>query len=178
MQLKKELSSLEKKLNSTRNPFCPSSYQVKNKPKNYNSSFYGSNLWNLQGDKTKQVINSWSVAVRLMWDLPLNTHRRFIKPLVGPHAQAIIMSNYVRFIQSIRNCNKLAVIYLLDKVRSNLETMTGSNIRHILDQVEEDDIFKIKEFAHSMQKKIRMWVGGYTSPGGGGTAKMMEGTIQ
>ena len=104
---------------------------------------YGSNLWNLQGDKTKQVINSWSVAVRLMWDLPLITHRRFIEPLGGPHAQA--MSNYVRFIQSIRNCNKLAVIYLLDKVRSNLETMTGSNIRHILDQVEEDDIFKIKK---------------------------------
>ena len=111
-----------------------------------------------------------------MWDLPLNTHRRFIEPLGGPHAQA--MSNYVRFIQSIRNCNKLVVIYLLEKVRSYLETMTGSNIRHILDQVEEDDIFKIKEFAHSMQKKIRMWVGGYTSPGGGGTAKMMEGTIQ
>ena len=91
------------------------------------------------------MINSWSVAVRHTWDFPFNMHRRFIEPLGGTHAQAIIMSNYVRFIQSIRKCNKLSVIYLLEKVRSNLETMTGSNVRHILDQLEEDIIFnKIK----------------------------------
>ena len=110
----------------------------------YNSSFSGSMLWNLQGAKTKQVVNSWSVAVRHMWNLPLNTHKRFIEPLGGTHAQVKIYSNYIRFIQSIRKSNKMAVIYLLEKVHMNLNTTTGQNIRHILSQAEEADIFKIK----------------------------------
>ena len=38
----------------------------------------------------------------------------------------------------------MAVIYLLEKVHMNLNTTTGQNIRHILSQAEEADIFKIK----------------------------------
>ena len=73
----------------------------------YNSSFYGSILWNLNGENTRQVINSWSVSVRHMWNLPHNTHRRFIEPLGGKHAQVKIYSNYIRFIQSVQKCKKM-----------------------------------------------------------------------
>ena len=58
----------------------------------YNDSFYGSILWDLKGEKTKQIINSWSVAVREMWNLPFNAHRGFIEPLGGFHAQDILDS--------------------------------------------------------------------------------------
>ena len=111
----------------------------------YNSSFYGSMLWNLRGEKTKQLINSWSVSVREMWDLPRSTHRIFIEPLGGLHAQTLIYSRYIGFIQSIRRCNKRAVIYLLEKVLGDLTTMTGQNVRHLLDEAEEFDIFKINK---------------------------------
>ena len=57
----------------------------------YNSSFYGSMLWDLKGEKAKQLMNSWSVSVREMWDLPRNTHRTFIEPLGGPNAQTLIL---------------------------------------------------------------------------------------
>ena len=109
----------------------------------YNSSFYGSMLWNLKGEKTKQLINSWSVSVREMWNLPWNTHRTFIEPLGGTHAQTLIYTRYIGFIQSIRKSNKMAVIYLLEKVVQDLNTMTGQNVRHILEQTQETDIFKI-----------------------------------
>ena len=33
----------------------------------YNSSFYGSSLWNLNGDKTRQVYTAWNTAVKLAW---------------------------------------------------------------------------------------------------------------
>ena len=52
----------------------------------YNSSFYGSVLWDLKGEKTKQLINSWSFAVREMWNLPFNAHRSFREQLGGFHA--------------------------------------------------------------------------------------------
>lgn len=78
-----------------------------------------------------------------MWNLPWDTHRTFIEPLGGLHAKTLIYSRYIGFIQSIRKCKKKAAIYLLEKVLCDLNTMTGQNIRHILDEAHEVDIFKI-----------------------------------
>ena len=74
----------------------------------YNSSFYGSSLWDLTGDMTKQVVNSWSVSVRHMWDLPLSTHRNLIEPLSGTHAETMLLSRYAMFIQSLRKTSRVA----------------------------------------------------------------------
>ena len=54
----------------------------------YNSSFPGSVLWDLNAQRTTQLINSWSVSVRHMWDLPVNSHRSFIESLGGTHCPA------------------------------------------------------------------------------------------
>ena len=125
--------------------FCPAHPAVKSRINQiYNSSFYGSILWNLNGENTRQVINSWSVSVRHMWNLPHNTHRRFIEPLGGKHAQVKIYSNYIRFIQSVQKCKKMAMKYLLVKSYKDMNTMTGQNSRHIMDRIEENDILKVK----------------------------------
>ena len=110
----------------------------------YNSSFSGSVLWDLSGENTNQLINSWSVAVRHMWSLPLNSHRYFIEPLGGMHAKTMLMCRYVSFIQSIRKSARPGVIYLLQKVMNNVETVTGRNINYILRETGNDDIFKIR----------------------------------
>ena len=110
----------------------------------YNSSFSGSVLWNLKGEKTKQLVNSWSVAVRHMWNLPDNTHRMFIESLGGTHAEVMLYSRYTNFLQSIRKSGKLAATYLLEKTHADLTTMTGQNVRHILDKTGERNIFRMK----------------------------------
>ena len=79
-----------------------------------------------------------------MWNLPFNTHKMFIESLGGTHAQVMIYSRYVSFLNSIRKSSKLPVIYLLEKVHLDQNTMTGQNVRHILTQIEENDIFKVK----------------------------------
>ena len=38
----------------------------------YNSSFYGSILWDLASRNVKMLENSWSVSIRYMWDILLN----------------------------------------------------------------------------------------------------------
>ena len=120
----------------------------------YNSSFYGSMLWDLKGEKTKQLINSWSVSVREMWNLPRDAHRAFIEPLGGTHAQTLIYTRYVGFIQSIRKSNKMAVVYLLEKVVNDLNTMTGQNVRHILDESQERNIFSINKAEFKKKHKF------------------------
>ena len=100
-------------------------------------------LWDLKGEKTKQLINSWSVAVKEMWNLPVNAHRSFIEPLGGIHAQVLIFSRYIGFLQSTRKSNKMIVKYLLEMVLHDLNTITGQNVRHILAKSDERDIMKI-----------------------------------
>ena len=97
-------------------------------------------IWNLKGEKTKQLVNSWSVSVREMWNFPWDTLRTFIEPLGGPHAQTLIYTRYIGCIQSIRKSNKRAVMYLLEKVLQDMNTMTGQNVRHIIDQNKENRI--------------------------------------
>ena len=114
----------------------------------YNSSFYGSSLWDLTGDMTKQVVNSWSVSVRHMWDLPLSTHRNLIEPLSGTHAETMLLSRYAMFIQSLRKTSRVAVQFLLQLVSKDMNTVTGRNIRHVLTKSNSQDIFSmnVKKF--------------------------------
>ena len=52
----------------------------------------------------------------------------------------------------MRKSSKLVVIYLLEKIKMDLN-MTGQNIRHILEQSGERSIFRIKhkEFKHKFK---------------------------
>ena len=60
------------------------------------------------------------------------------------HAKTMLMCRYVSFIQSIRKSSRPGVIYLLQKVMNNVETVTGRNINYILRETGNDDIFKIR----------------------------------
>ena len=79
----------------------------------YNSSFPGSVLWDLSSRNTDMLLNSWSVSVRYMWDLPLKTHRHFIEALGGMHAKTMLYTRFTKFIQQVRNNKKEAFVYLL-----------------------------------------------------------------
>ena len=115
----------------------------------YNSSFYGSVTWDLNSISVQKLINSWSVSVRHMWNLPFNSHRYFIEPLGGTHAKSMLISKYISFVQSIRNSSKPAAIYLLQKTKNNLKTLTGKNIAYVstesgCDDILEENIDKIR----------------------------------
>ena len=107
----------------------------------YNSSFPGSVLWNLKSRNTEMLENSWSVSVRHMWGLPLASHRYLIEALGGTHARTMIFTRFISFVQSIMKSEKVVAILLLQKVCSNVNTVTGQNIRYILDETKKENIF-------------------------------------
>ena len=109
----------------------------------YNSSFPGSVLWDFNSESFNQFVNSWSVSVRHMWDLPYATHKYFIEPLGGQHALTMMIIRYIKFLHSIKKSQKIAAQYLLGKVLRNCNTLTGRNVRYVLDKTSADDIFKI-----------------------------------
>ena len=79
-----------------------------------------------------------------MWDLPRNSHRYFVEEVGGTHAKNMLFTRFVTFIQSLRKHSKLPVQLLLQMTKDNVESVTGKNIRHILDEIGKDDIFKVR----------------------------------
>ena len=75
------------------------------------------------------------------------------KKMGGIHVKSMLYSRYVTFLQSAKKSSKLTVLLLLQKVKNNLLTVTGRNIRHILTDLGKDDIFKVsKSF---IKKKLK-----------------------
>ena len=110
----------------------------------YNSSFPGSVLWDLSSKNVQQLINSWSVSTRQMWDLPMDSHRYFMEELGGTHAKTMLYSRFVTFIQSLGKHSKFPVQFLLNLTKENVMSITGRNIRQILAETGQEDIFKVK----------------------------------
>ena len=101
----------------------------------YNSSFPGSTLYDITSESVRQLVNSWSVSVRQMWNLPLNAHRYLVEPLGGEHAFSMITIRFVKFLQSIRKSEKIPVQFMLRKVLDNVNTVTGKNARFIQERI-------------------------------------------
>ena len=49
----------------------------------YNSSFFGSVLWNVFSPEAEKIESSWNRSMKIMLDLPYETHRGLIEPLSG-----------------------------------------------------------------------------------------------
>ena len=75
-----------------------------------------------------------------MWDLPYNSHRYLIEELSGMHAQTMPICRFTNFIQSIKKSPKQAVQFLYQKVKRNLDTVTGKNIRYVVENSGVEDI--------------------------------------
>ena len=80
-----------------------------------------------------------------MWDLLHDAHRFFVEPLGGIHARTMLISRYISFIQATNKSPKLIVQQLLQIVKHDQESVTGRNIRYILNELDQSDIFNIKK---------------------------------
>ena len=119
----------------------------------YNSSFPGSVLYNLASDQVGQLTSSWSVSVRKMWELPMQTHRYLIEPLSGDHAHSMLIVRFVKFLQSMLKSGKRAVHYMLRKVVQNTSSTTGNNVSYIQDLIGQNcDILDVN--TNWLKKKL------------------------
>ena len=72
-------------------------------------------------------------SVRIMSDLPFQTHRYFLEFLIGsPHMKLKILKNYLTFIECIRISPKPILRHLYHLASSDVRSITGKNLRNIL----------------------------------------------
>ena len=99
----------------------------------FNTSFYGSVLWNLFMKEAERIEKTWNISQRVMLRLNFKAHRYFIKPLGG--TKHIILSLYkrlIRFVQKFESSKKDALRTLLHGVKHDCRSTTGENLRKIM----------------------------------------------
>ena len=110
----------------------------------YNSHLSGSCLWDLFSKEAVQMENSWNVSMRLMLNVPRETHRRFIEPLSQVmHAKILMMKRFLTFLQQIQKSPKKASKFLLETIIKDTRSTTGSNLRNILLLTQKSSVLEL-----------------------------------
>ena len=87
----------------------------------YGTSFYGSVLWKINSSEYGKLLRSWNSAVKLIWNLPYNTHTYFIEQLTDcPHMQSMLHSRFVGFSRSLKTSKKFHVNVLFALCENDL----------------------------------------------------------
>ena len=79
-----------------------------------------------------------------MFDLPLETHRSLIEPVSGTkHLKFVLIQRFMSFLNQIEKSSKYAPKQLLQNIKRDTRSVTGSNIRNILLHTEKDSIEEV-----------------------------------
>ena len=99
----------------------------------YNTAFYGSNCWDFSSCEMSKFAKTWNVNLRIMFDLPRETHCWIIEELSGgKHFLQMMYSRFTKYLAVLKN-NKRAVIRTLYSIAAgDVRTLTGSNVRKII----------------------------------------------
>ena len=77
--------------------------------------------------------STFNRSVKVMANLPYQTHRYMIEPIVGTrHMKMKILKNYLSFIKQVRKSPKHVLRQLYSLASADVRTVTGQNLRNIL----------------------------------------------
>ena len=97
----------------------------------YNWHFSSFQTWNLFSQGSTIFESTFNRSVKIMADLPLQTHRYQMKPLAGTHWKTKLLKGYMGFIKRVRNSSKPVHRQLYTLASRDAWTVTGYNLRNI-----------------------------------------------
>ena len=99
----------------------------------YNSSWFGSVLYNLYSTEAVKLESTYNRSIKVMLDLPYQTHRGLIEPITGrKHQRTCFIKRFMVMIQQMRASKKPILKMLLSEIELDVTSTTGSNLRNIM----------------------------------------------
>lgn len=129
----------------------------------FNTSFYGCVLWDMFSKELRRLDKTWNVSMRKMLHLPRNTHRYFLEPISKTnHITTSLYSRFIKFIDTVKSCNKSAMRNLFECIKLDCRSKTGSNLRNIMlklgkNQVDEINLKDIKNIVYQHIPRDSEW---------------------
>ena len=94
--------------------------------------FSGSNNWFFSDVLFQQLVNSFNVNARILFDIPRNSHCWIVEELCGgKHAQQQIYSRYIKFVNTLATTHRDNVRSLFNIVSGDVRSQVGSNLRKL-----------------------------------------------
>ena len=88
--------------------------------------------------------NSWNTSVKVMYDLPVQTHRNLIEPISETrHLKFVLLDRFLSFLSQIQKSKKLVPKQLLNFISNDVGSTTGSNLRNLLLLTDKNSIEEI-----------------------------------
>ena len=110
----------------------------------YNTHFTGSQVWDLFSQEAIMMENTWNRSIRLMFGLPLQTHRYFICPISeSEHLKSMLIKRFLNFTVKLENSPKNSVRHLFKHVQNDVQSICGSNLINIRLLLGKDDQYKL-----------------------------------
>jgi hypothetical protein len=107
----------------------------------YGTSFYGSNLWNLYDSSSDRLFKTWNIALRKLFDLPYNTHTRFLDEICrARHISITLKLRFLSFIQSLLKSTNSIVQNLICSCIFNHTSPSGLMLSNILHEFDVGDL--------------------------------------
>ena len=102
----------------------------------YASSFYSSSLYDLSCVKLDQLYKTWNKTVRILYNVPLDTHSYLIETISKSlHPRVFLSSRFISFHRSNLLSSKPQVKLLANLFSSDQRTKYGRNLRTISDEI-------------------------------------------
>ena len=77
--------------------------------------------------------SSYNTSIKIIYDLPLNSHRCLIEPITeARHVRIILFRRFLSFIQQIMKSPKQLPKQMLKLIQTDTRSTTGNNLRKIL----------------------------------------------
>ena len=98
----------------------------------FNTSFYGSSLWDLFSSDCDRIFKSWNVMVRQAFNVHRCTHRYLIEVISeSMHPKVMLLSRFVTFVNSLRESTKLSVRLLARLAEGDKRTVMGRTLNNL-----------------------------------------------
>ena len=100
----------------------------------YSCHFYGSMLWDLFGESAGKVYRSWNTCVKLVWNVPRNTHNYFVENLLAKSfysVRAQILSQFISFVKRLRQSISHEVRLMCHISAADVRSQFGRNIDNL-----------------------------------------------
>ena len=105
----------------------------------FNTSFYGSQLWDLFSKEAKRVEKTWNISQRTLLRMPRTSHRYFIEPLLNTrHLSFSLMKRFINFIEKVAVSPKYVMRRVFVAVKSDCRSTSGNNLRKIMLQAKKN----------------------------------------
>ena len=106
----------------------------------YCTSFYGSPLWSLSGSHIQRFYCAWRKCVRRVWNVPYNTHCRFVEHLYrGQNIDYQLLKTFVNFFCGVFNNNN-NIVSMCAKLSEFSLSVVAANRRLFLYIINSDGI--------------------------------------